>query len=357
VFSFFRGYEFKELPEYDIDIIQPFLNFVEEIICDSNKDLYEYFINWFASIIKIPDCKLETAIQLIGEHGIGKNFLTNVLCKLLGRYAEENICDIEHVTGTFNDIIENKKLIVLNEISSVEDKYRNNNKLKSMTTEKTITINKKYVPIRKILNVSNFILASNHYICLVIEEGDRRFVVILVSDKRQQDTEYFEKLAKMLTPEFYSHLLTFFKKRDISNFNHRKIPMTAAKQNMIDASKSSYQLFVESCYNKIVDITGPELFKKYLNYCSANNFPQNTTSRTFIANIKKYTGEASSKRNGKNVTKVYNILPKTLEKLKSNFPIFHYEEDSKEVQENVDVVLDLKIPKLINDPKEDEYIA
>jgi len=47
---------------------------------------------------------------------------------------------------------------------------------------------------------------------------------------------------------FYDHLLTFYMKRDISNVNHQNIPLTEPKQDIIDALKSSLQLFLEEFY-------------------------------------------------------------------------------------------------------------
>jgi hypothetical protein len=272
-------------------------------------------------IIQNPTCKLETAVQLIGEHGIGKNVFTNVLCTLLGSYAEENICDIEHLTGTFNDIIENKKLLILNEIAAVDgDKYRYKNKTKTIITEKKISINKKFLPIRTILNVANIISISNHYICLILESGDRRWFVLLVSDKYQQDKVYFEKLTKQCNNEFYSNLLTYFMTRDLKGFQHRDIPMTIEKQTMIDASKGPYETFVDKRFEDIVDVTGPELrelFDQFLRDYKYSNFtPPNR--KNFVEFMKKFTGEAKSKRINGEVKKVYNIKPKLLEKLQND---------------------------------------
>jgi hypothetical protein len=122
----------------------------------------------------------------------------------MGRYAEDNITDMNHVAGTFNPLIENKKLIVCNELKSTDSgKFVDSDKLKSIVTDKKIVINEKHVAHRRTLNVANFIFVSNNVIPLMMSEDDRRYVVIHVSDKFMQNVEHFEKLYETFTDEFY----------------------------------------------------------------------------------------------------------------------------------------------------------
>ena len=54
VFSYFTGYNYIADGTIDQTIIQPFLDHVMNIICDSNKELYEYILSWFSYIIRRP---------------------------------------------------------------------------------------------------------------------------------------------------------------------------------------------------------------------------------------------------------------------------------------------------------------
>ena len=102
---------------------------------------------------------------------------------------------------------------------------------------------------------------------------------------------------------------------DTKNYNLRKIPNTESKENIIEASMSSYELFVRECWEQIENVSGPDLFEMYNRFIERNKFAA-CSSRTFITNMKAFTGETRVKRiHGKNV-KVYSLLPEVREKYK-----------------------------------------
>lgn len=112
VFSYFHWYPFSRLPRYDIYIIQPFLNHIQQIICNFDDDLFNYIIKWFSFIIQNPTGKTRTSLIILGSQGCGKNTFTNVLCHLLGEYSNPN-SDFDSMTNLQQ--IQNKKLIVCSE--------------------------------------------------------------------------------------------------------------------------------------------------------------------------------------------------------------------------------------------------
>ena len=62
-------------------------------------------------MVQKPDGKTETAIDITCKQGTGKNVYSNALCQLLGRYANKNVSNIDHIVGKFNATLENMKLI------------------------------------------------------------------------------------------------------------------------------------------------------------------------------------------------------------------------------------------------------
>lgn len=60
-------------------------------------------------------------------------------------------------------------------------------------------------------------------------------------------------MFKSFDENFYQNLLTFFVQRDISGFNPRKIPMTEAKQDLIEASKSPLEYWICDHYDELVE--------------------------------------------------------------------------------------------------------
>ena len=316
VFSYFRGYDYNELDQVKKELIEPFLKHIHDVIANNNEEIYKYILIWIASILQKPNFKTETALVILGNQGTGKNIFTNVICKLMARYANENVTNIESIVGRFNAILENKKLLVLNELQSIDmNKYLNSDALKSVITDKKININQKNEPERLCENVANFIMVSNNNVPIKIESTDRRYMVTKTSDKHRGDFDYFDNLCDSFTPEFYENLFTFFMKLDIRNYNLRKIPNSEAKELIKEASMSSYELFAREYYDEIKNITGPDLFNMYCQFVEKNKF-NSCSSRTFVANIKQFTGDTKVRRiDGKNC-KVYNLLPEYYEKFK-----------------------------------------
>jgi len=287
--SYFVGYDYKQLEQVYEGLINSFLEHVKTVIANNNEELYEYILNWCSYIFQNPDGKTETCLVIIGEQGTGKNVFTNVLCKLLNRYANKNVANIDNIVGKFNTALENMKLVVCNEMSSAEtNKYLNSDSLKAVITEDLININQKCEPVRIEQNVVNLIMVSNNKTPIKVEGGDRRYVVCEVSNAYECDFDYFEKLCNGFTKDFYDNLFTFFMKRDITKFNPRKLPETEAKKELIEASKSSYELFIQDNIQAFVLGWVPqEAFEAFKTWSDTNRFAS-CSSKTFYSNILTY---------------------------------------------------------------------
>lgn len=253
VLSIFHGYKYSILNKVNYKLIETFINFVKEVICNNDNEAFKYVIGWIASIIQNPGVKTETALVLKGLQGVGKNRFTDIISELLAGYSERNINEIEELTGNFNSIVENKMLLVLNEMkNNGEDRMVNFNSLKSKITDNTIRINEKFQPRHTAENVANFIFCTNNAFPVKIEAGDRRYVVLQVSGKYKGQFNYFKSLMESCTKDFYDNLLSFFMNYDLSTFNVRDIPMTEAKEDIINASKSPIDQFICDHYNELV---------------------------------------------------------------------------------------------------------
>ncbi|OHS94020.1 Poxvirus D5 protein [Tritrichomonas foetus] len=248
--SIFSGYDLLIVQNNNFELLEKFFWHVRTIICDNNHELFNYTINWFSFIVQHPGTKVGSALVLRGQQGIGKNVFTDVICKLIGRYAHDNITTVEELTGQFNSCLENSMLIVLNEMMNYgEGRSSNFDALKSIITDPIIRINEKCQPRRTAQNVANIIFCSNNAVPVKITEGDRRYVVYDVSEKMKGCFDYFKELCSSFTPEFYSHLLSYFLVNDISEFNPRVIPMTEVKASMMEATTSLVKQFLMVHYS------------------------------------------------------------------------------------------------------------
>ena len=250
VFSYFQGYDYKELEEYDEDRISVYLNHIRENIANENEELYNYILNWISYILQNPGGKTETCLVITGEQGTGKNTFTDVICNLMQRYSVRNLTDISHLVGKFNSVIENNKLIVCNELSSADSNLRMNaDSLKSIITEKVSAVESKYMEPRMVENVVNLIILSNHFDPVKVENGDRRYVVCNTNEIHKNDQDYFGALINTFTEEFYQNLFTYFMKRNLDGVNLRILPKTEAKDELIEANKSRCELFIQDFIN------------------------------------------------------------------------------------------------------------
>jgi hypothetical protein len=161
ILSTFHGYKHKSIR--NDDLIQEYLNLIRDVIASNDPVSYEYVLNWIAYIIQHPGIKTRTALILKGLQQIGNYRFTDVVCEMLSGYCESNVTDISEMTGNFNSVVENKMLIVLNEVRNAGDnKLANWDSMKSIITDTTIRINEKNEPRRTSENVANLIFVTNN---------------------------------------------------------------------------------------------------------------------------------------------------------------------------------------------------
>ena len=100
--------------------------------------------------------------------------------------------------------------------------------------------------------MSNFIFVSNNAYPVKIESGDRRYVVLACNAKYKGNQKYWSNLFSSFTNEFYENLMTYFMKHDIKEFNPRIIPMTEAKQDLIEASRTPLDNWICEHYDELI---------------------------------------------------------------------------------------------------------
>lgn len=296
--SLYHGLYYRiDIPitEIKMDLIQLWLDHTKYIICNGNEELYNYVLDWISFIIKNPNGQTGTVLCITGEQGCGKNTFTKALQEMLRNYTRV-LEDIDHILGRWNSLMENKKLIIGNEIAAFGEGQKTVwNKFKHMVTEDEVTFEEKNEPKRQSENYLNFILVSNNDIIAPIEKTDRRFLVIKVPSKyvqldsdadeeKLEKLKYFEELYSKMgkyddtgkfipDKEFYDNLTSYFKNREYTpKFNPRKLPETKEKKLIQDQFKSYIEDFIEDNYdeltrehgiNKNILMNNDELTKAY----------------------------------------------------------------------------------------------
>jgi hypothetical protein len=251
VFPIWRGHTHPLVPEVNMDLIQPFLDHVKNVICSGNEEYYDTEIKKDAWMFQHPLYHMGWATVLIGEEGTEKGMYTNVLCDLWGpEYSQRNVNSMEQVTGDKSmSTLRNQKLVVCNELSRTESKAGKNvnwDIMKSRITDDVVRARAMYQEYsRPFRNTVNYIFSSNHMDSIYMSEGARRYFCLRVSSEHSRDTEYFGPLVRQWsTPEFKSHLLTYLLRLDTTGLNVNDPPDTDLKVEIVSAGMSHAEMFI-----------------------------------------------------------------------------------------------------------------
>jgi hypothetical protein len=189
----------KEVGEYEQDIEgRDFILNHLKILCDHDVTIHAYFEMWIAQMIQHPEYK-STCPVLIGEQGGGKGTFMELMKKQLG---DEKVLITaqpdKHVWGNFNNLMANAYLVAFDEMSkSVSNSAVEF--IKNLITDAKITINDKGHSAYTINSYHHFIMMTNKADGgITTEQGDRRKLMIRISDEKKGDLEYFNK--------FYAYL-------------------------------------------------------------------------------------------------------------------------------------------------------
>ena len=147
---------------------------------------------WCATLIARPDIRIGYGVIMISEtQGIGKTLLGEfILAPLMGwsnvSFPGENL-----ILSDYNDWIAHKRLVVVQEIYQGHN-WRAYNALKSVITDKTVEVNKKYITHYQIDNWVHIYACSNSFKALKIEETDRRWLFPKVNEVVWPSKKFYE---------------------------------------------------------------------------------------------------------------------------------------------------------------------
>ena len=304
-FNIWSGFQAKRVSlETESEGFKLMKSFIMEWWADNNEEHYNYIISWFAGLFTNLSGINRVALAMISPQGTGKGTLIEFMELLLRSINVVSVSGVNEVTGKFNSLLQSKRLININEMSSTKEEFKANfDKIKSFITDPTMKIEPKGVNPYTINNISNFILFTNHRDAIIVEESDRRYAIFEMGVSHRNDSQYFEMIREKcfhqdVANEFYTYLL------DFPAVNIHKIPETDLKRDMINMSKPSAIKFMDEIFNNeefkqsifqdektIKPIT---LYEHYKNWCSSNgerNIVSNTKFGITIDNriIKKHT--------------------------------------------------------------------
>jgi hypothetical protein len=227
---------------------QKYLDHIRDHICCKNEELYNYLISWMAQGVQQPDQPGYTAIVLRGKRGVGKGVFAKTYGALFGRHFLQ-ITNSKHLIGSFNAHLRDCVVLFADEAFYAGD-VKHEALLKSLITEELMMIEQKTVDSIQSRNYTHIIMASNNDWVVPAGANERRFVVLDVDDSKMQNTKYFRELQEELDDGGYENLLYMLMNHDISKFDVRTVPKTAALQ---DQRIMSFAPDVEWWFHKLVE--------------------------------------------------------------------------------------------------------
>ena len=156
-FNLWPGFKAKLIDDDNVpQRVKIILDFMKEVWCSDDIKLYDYLCTWMYYLCKYPQIKTRVIIYAYSlEHQVGKNTLTDLLINhVLGRAIADEVNGVEPITGTHNQCLQGKNLMVVNEASGVYDeRTKDFNVIKQLVTGETLKINPK--------NVNSFTVDNN----------------------------------------------------------------------------------------------------------------------------------------------------------------------------------------------------
>lgn len=278
VFNTWAGYQARLTADIDEDVINAINKFILEVWADGDRDIYHYIISWFANIVQNVSIN-RVALVCISKPGCGKNTLVDFFKYIIGIHSVCETTGIAAITQKHNTVIENKRLVVINEMSSTRDEFRSSfDKLKAYITDARLFVEPKGLKPYEINNIGNYILMTNHADSVIIESDDRRYQVLELSDIYMNDKDYFDHLRKTYFNQacansYYTYLMQY----DIGNIHD--IIVTERQIEMKQLSKPTSIRFIEEykleheqdiANNIEYCISATELYYQFVEWCRVN---------------------------------------------------------------------------------------
>ena len=236
-YNLFHGWAVEPI-EGDCDL---FLDFIHEVICNHDAELYQWLIKWCAHIFQQSGSKPGTAPVFQGGQGIGKNTFMDTIGALLGRHYVE-VDSLERLFGRFNFGTADKLLVVANEALWGGDK-RMLGQLKSFVTEPFQTFEQKGVDSITMPSYTRLMLASNERHPVHIDPDDRRFVFFEVNPEHARDEGYFKAIRQWRDEDGLAHLLHHLLTMDLTKYSTRVRPSSGYSPSVVERSMSHEQMF------------------------------------------------------------------------------------------------------------------
>lgn len=301
--NMFRGLDLEPVACESADVA-PMLELLRYLCSQSSADvddvdaIVDWVLRWMALPLQQVGTKMRSALIFHGPQGSGKNLFFDAWRDLFGSYGK-TIGQTE-VEDKYNEWISCKLAFVANEVVSRAEMHHRKDALKMIVTEEQgFPIRGMHMATRWERNAANIVFLSNGRVPLVLEDGDRRHLVIYVP--LAADDSMYERVAAFLDAGGLAKWLHYLQQYPTDGFSkHARPPMTRDKQALIQASWRSPARFAWEWTEGYLDLpmqvcSGDQLYRAYQRWCirTGERFP--SIRDTFTADVHRWAEETAPK--------------------------------------------------------------
>jgi hypothetical protein len=219
--------------------VAPWLSLVEKVFPDQAK----HVVSWLAHRVQRPDEKINHALVLGGEPGIGKDTILEPVKQAIGPW---NFADVspKQALGRFNGFL---KSVVLR-ISEARDlgefdrfAFHDHMKAYIAAPPDVVRVDEKNLKEHYILNLCGVVITTNHKTNgIYLPADDRRHLVAWSSlTKNDFDSDYWRSLYRWYAEGGNQYVADYLKNFDISAFDPKEPPpKTQAFWEIVNANRA-----------------------------------------------------------------------------------------------------------------------
>jgi len=222
----------------DADAATPWVEHVKYVY--PNKIDHNHILDVLAYVVQNVGGKVNHALVMAGEEGIGKDTILKVLSLILGGPNVVGVGPDVILEAQFNPYAKSLVLVIAEARDLGNGRYKLNNKLKDIitTTSTGLYVNEKGIPQYSIPNHMLVCITTNFPDNgLYVNEGSRRYFVAsskVPPKDPSVPTDYFSCLHDWLEADGFRHVAAFLRARDLSKFDSKAPPpMNEGTRQMI----------------------------------------------------------------------------------------------------------------------------
>lgn len=262
-------------------------------------DVMHWILCWMALPLQQPGTKMATALVMHGAQGTGKNLFFDAWRDLYGSYGI-TVTQTE-LEDKYNGWTSRKLAAVGDEVVSRAEMYHNKNRLKLIVTQREkFAIRDLYAAVRWESNHMNVVFLSNETEPLVLEDRDRRYLVVYTP--LEAPTDLYRKVRDFLADDGLAKWMDYLLQYDVSAFDaHVKPPMTDAKQSLIEANWRPATRFAHEWTDGLLELpvqvcSAEQAYRAFRRWCDQRGERWPPSQAKFTAEVNRWASE--SRRRG-----------------------------------------------------------